>query len=369
MPDISTKASTDTAQQHISRDSSATLVFDTVLKMPNNYPLKVVIPLSILSVSVIVTNTLVCMLVYKVKSMRNYTNGFVVSLAISDILTGVSFFIQYNAELHEWSRAALNVLYAIVLFVGAANLCAVTFDRYLAILYPFCYRKTISKVFKIMVPAIWLFSILIACIPLTWEGDTKLLNTKIYICFVLTICIALPYILIVYANYKIFRLVRQCVRRERELSISSNNAKADMKNNGVRKVSSEAKVARVFAIASLMFVLSYFPSLFYTAAAVAGHADIVPLLLLEFSPFCVVFGSLVNPILYSFMKPDFRRALKKILTGQRAYLNARRSQRSSMPSIGDTNTTPFVPSKAKKKIYRMEDNDFCEDHDPFESKV
>lgn len=117
----------------------------------------------------------------------------------------------------------------------------------------------------------------------------------------------------------------------------------------MRKVSSEAKVARVFAIASLMFVLSYFPTLFYTAAAALGHGEVVPELLIDFSPFCVVFGSLVNPILYSFMKPDFRRALKKILTGQRAHLNAKRSQRSSMPSIGDTNTTPFVPKKMKKK--------------------
>ncbi|KAL9984639.1 hypothetical protein ACROYT_G006960 [Oculina patagonica] len=334
--------------------------------------LRLVIPLSILSIIVIVTNTLVCLLVYKVKSMRNYTNGFVVSLAISDILTGVSFLIQYNAELHEWSKAALNVLYAIVLFVGAANLCAVTYDRYLAILYPFSYTETISKVFKILVPAIWIFSIIVACIPLTWEGNTKLLNTKIYICLVLAICITLPYILIVYANYKIFRLVRQCVRRERELSISSNSMKAGMKHNGARKVSSEAKVARVFAIASLMFVLSYFPTLFYTAAAAFGHVDVVPNLLLDFSPFCVVFGSLVNPILYSFMKPDFRRALKKILSGQRAYLNSRRSQRSSMPSIGETNSTPFVPNKSKKKC-RMDDDDndnvFYEGDEPDESKV
>lgn len=336
--------------------------------MSHNNPLKLVIPLSILSVSVIVTNTLVCLLVYKVKSMRNSTNGFVVSLAISDILTGVSFLIQYNAELHEWSRAVLNVLYAIVLFVGATNLCAVTYDRYLAILYPFSYTETISKVFKIVVPGIWFFSIVIACIPLTWEGNTTLLHTTIYIFLVLSICIALPYVLIVYANYKIFRLVRQCVRRERELSISSHISKTDTKNKCIRKVSSEAKVARVFAIASLMFVLSYFPTLFYTAAVAVGHKEVVPKLLLDFSPFCVVFGSLVNPILYSFMKPDFRRALRKIFSGQRAYLNATRSQRSSVPSIGETNTTPFVPKKSKKKS-QANDDLFCEGNDPFESNV
>ena len=330
------------------------------------YSLKVVIPLSILSVCVVVTNTLVCLLVYKIKSMRNYTNGFVVSLAISDILTGAAFLLQYNIELHFWSRATLNVLYAIVLFVGAANLCAVTYDRYLAILYPFSYADTISKVFKILVPAIWLLSIVIACIPLTWEGDTKLVNTRIYICLVLFICIAFPYILIVYANFKIFRLVRQCVRRERELSISSCSTKSSVKQNGMRKVSSEAKVARVFAVASLMFVLSYFPTLFYTVTAAFGYISIVPNLLLELSPFCVVFGSLVNPILYSFMKPDFRRAVNKILSGKRALLDARRSQRSSVPSIGDY-SMPFM-SKNKKQS-PLDENVFKENGNDFESRV
>lgn len=337
--------------------------------MDEPVPLEVVIPLSIFSVCVVVTNTLVCLLVYKVKSMRNYTNGFVVSLAISDILTGAAFLLQYNVELHVWSRATLNVLYAIVLVVGATNLCAVTYDRYLAILHPFSYADTIAKVFKIAVPAIWILSIVIACIPLTWEGNTKLINTRIYICFVLVICIALPYILIVYANFKIFRLVRQCVRRERELSISSHSAKSDFKPNGVRRVSSEAKIARVFAIASLMFVLSYFPTLFYTAAVSFGHMNVVPKILLDLSPFCVVFGSLVNPILYSFMKPDFRRAVNKILSGKRAYLNARRSRRSSVPSIGDSYNTPFV-SKSKKKS-RVDNSGFHKDDNgnPCESRV
>lgn len=333
------------------------------------YQLELIIPLSVFSVCAVVTNAMVCMLVYKVKSMRNYTNGFVVSLAISDILTGAAFLLQYNIELHNWSRATLNVLYAIVLFVGASNLCAVTYDRYLAILHPFSYVQTIKKAFKIVVPGIWIMSIVIACVPLTWKGDTKLLNTQIYICLVLVICIALPYALIVYANFKIFRLVRRCVRQERKLSISSHCRKSDVKRNGMRKVSSDAKVARVFAVASLMFVLSYFPTLFYTAATTFGHREVVPNILLDFSPFCVVFGSLVNPILYSFMKPDFRRAVSKILSGKRAYLNARRSQRSSVPSLGDTYNTPFMSKNKKQSQVENHDSVLKEDCNPFESSV
>lgn len=54
---------------------------------------RVVILLSILLVSIIVINMLVCLLVYKVKLMRNYINGFVVLLVIFDILIGVFMFI------------------------------------------------------------------------------------------------------------------------------------------------------------------------------------------------------------------------------------------------------------------------------------
>ena len=327
----------------------------------DNYPAKVVIPLSILSGCVVVTNTLVCLLVYRVKSMWSYTNGFVVSLATSDILTGLAFLVQYNIELHDWSRGALNVMYAIVLIGGSFNLCAVTYDRYLAILRPFTYLEMISRVFKILVPTIWVLSLLIACVPLTWNGNKKLLNTQIYICLVLVVCIVIPYILIVYANARIFRLVRRCVRRERELSISSQNTKVETKLKGERKVSSEAKVARVFAIASLMFVLSYFPSLFYTAASAFGHFKIVPNILLEISPFCVVAGSLVNPVLYSFMKPDFRRALQRILN-----TNTERSVRSTCES----RSSPFLSNKSKKQqhVSCEEGEDIFHD-DPCESRV
>lgn len=335
-------------------------------------PLEVVVLLSIFSVSAIVTNALVCTLVFKVKSMRNYTNGFVVSLAISDILTGAAFLLQYNIKLERWSQAALNVLYASVFFVGASNLCAVTYDRYLAIMHPFTYSQTIRRAFQILVPGIWILSIGIACIPLAWFEDNIIgLKTQIYNCFVLVIYIALPCVLIVFANFRIFRLVRQCVRRERQLSVSytSQSDKIISEPNGTRKVSSEAKVARVFAIASFMFVLCYFPTLYYTVAASFKQREVVPELMTQLSPFCVVLGSLVNPILYSFMKPDFRLAVHKILSRKRAFLNSeRRSQRSaSVPSNGDSHNIPFL--KKKNAQSQMNNGEIHEDNHPFESRV
>ncbi|EDO32200.1 predicted protein [Nematostella vectensis] len=308
----------------------------------SEYDISVVLPLSILAILVIVANTGVCVLVYKVKTMRTYTNGFVASLAVSDILTGIGLFLQYNVELQNQSKIALNIIYALVLFCGVSNLCAVTFDRYLAVLKPFKYQAVISKFFKAIIPVIWLVSLAIALLPaLAWHGEVKSLVNKVYIFITFIVCAILPFFFIMYAHVRIYMSVHKCVQKERKLSLCATQAatqNARERRRQMRKLSSEAKVAKVFAIAAIMFILSWFPVLFYTIAAAVDRIGVVPPWIFVISPFTLALGSLVNPVLYSFMKPDFRRALKK-MWGRRTIAKSRssfRSYRSSnVPSVAD----------------------------------
>ena len=309
------------------------------------FPPEIVAPLSVLSAFVVVSNTLVCFLVFSQRRMRNYTNGFVVSLALSDIMTGVTLFIQYNTELHHVSRLIVNIIYSFVFICGVANLCAVTYDRYLAVTRPFLYKTSIAKVFKISIPLIWVLSLLIAALPLAWEGhiNMELLVHKVYIASYLIGFSLIPYVFILSANFCIFRLVRRCVKKERQLSISTYNSKGDSKNSRIaRKMSSEAKIARVFALAAFMFVLSWFPTIFYTAAVALDKRESVPPAIYEMSPFTIVLGSAVNPVLYSFMKPDFRRALQKFFNCVETRSRSRSRRASSMgPSSLGENSSPL----------------------------
>lgn len=303
----------------------------------NDFTPQIVIPLSIISFLVVTMNTAVCVLVYKIKGMRSYTNGFVVSLAIADILTGITLIIHYNAELQYQSRVAINILYALVLFCGVWNICAVTFDRYLAVVKPFSYRTIIPKFFKISLSVIWTFSVLTAILPaLAWNGNIKSTANKVYIFFSFIFCAVLPLAIIMYANLRIFLTVRRCVQKERELSISTEVPRNELKESRRRckKVSTEAKIAKVFAIAALMLVLSWFPIFIYTGAFVFNKPEFVPKVISDISPFTIAFGSLVNPILYSFMKPDFRHALEKLIRRRSLSREEFRSHRSSFaPSI------------------------------------
>ncbi|KAK3707193.1 hypothetical protein QZH41_007171 [Actinostola sp. cb2023] len=248
--------------------------------------------------------------------MRSYTNGFVVSLAVADILTGITLIIHYNAQLQYQSRVAINIIYALVLFCGVWNICAVTFDRYLAVVRPFSYRTIIPKFFKISLSLIWTFSLMTAILPaLAWKGNIQATANKVYIFFTFFFCAVLPFAIIMYANLRIFLTVRRCVKKERELSISTEIPRNELKESRRRckKMSTEAKIAKVFAIAAIMLILSWFPIFIYTGAFVFDKPEFVPRFISDISPFTIAFGSLVNPILYSFMKPDFRHALVKIM--------------------------------------------------------
>jgi hypothetical protein len=140
--------------------------------------------------------------------------------------------------------------------------------------------------------------------------------------------------------------VRRCVKKERELSISTEIPRQDMKDSKRRakKISTEAKVAKVFAIAALMFILSWFPIFIYSGSFVFNKPGIVPKEMLDISPFTIAIGSLVNPILYSFMKPDFRHALDKLLR-RRCSAQTRFHRSSFLPSFGGSETNGYFSEK------------------------
>lgn len=260
----------------------------------------------VLSSLVFTANFTVCMLVYLRKSMRTYTNGFVVSLAFSDLLIG-------SVLIPTWlifpdSSAVLGYVVSITLLSGVFNLTAVTFDRYIAVIKALQYENFMRKSFTRMIYSSWLASLSISFIPLIWGTDTSKLAHKIFVISELSLCVLLPYLLIFTGYFKIFQQVKRSVRREREITASVRKT-MNQKDN----LSSEAKLAQVFIIVAVMFVLSWLPIQYMTILYEIGRADLIPDYLRFISLVTVALGSLINPIVYSFLKPDFRKSIRHIL--------------------------------------------------------
>jgi hypothetical protein len=202
----------------------------------------------------------------------------------------------------------LNIIYATSLLSSVANLSAVTFDRYLAVMRPLTYTATISKCFIKILAAVWGVGLICALLPLTWYKSSNMVFLQVYQFFVLVFGIVIPFILIFVGYLRISRQVRNCVKRELTRSIVDKTEYVKCKN-----VSSEAKLARVFIAIAVMFVLSWLPVIHVTVVMAIGKPKLMVKALNKCSPFSLALGSLVNPMLYSFMKPDFKRVLRKIL--------------------------------------------------------
>ena len=83
--------------------------------------------------------------------------------------------------------------------------------------------------------------------------------------------------------------------------------------NKRRHISSDAQVAKLFFIISVSFLTSWTPIIYMTTAVdVFGRFDIVPNVLPIISLYTIAITSLVNPIVYSFLKPDFRVVTRNI---------------------------------------------------------
>ena len=289
----------------------------------------------VLSVLVIIINSFVCLLVFTNTRLRTYTNCFVVSLAASDFITGITHFCIYLLQLKM--RIFFNITYALSCFGGITTLCGVTWDRYVAVMNPLKYHDLVPTYFKAVIVTSWSITVVVACIPLTWVLNSAgsgihLLIHKIYQFATVGLGIILPYIIIMWAQFRIYQKAKKCLHNDLKQESFCNRQRKKL-----RRLFLEAKVARVFIIAASMFFISWFPMTFYTLAFAMGQPQIVPrVLMYDIAPAFISLRSLINPMIYSFMKLDFTDALKRLLKMQRHRITRRFS------SMQDSKVTASV---------------------------
>ncbi|KAJ7391580.1 hypothetical protein OS493_017276 [Desmophyllum pertusum] len=261
----------------------------------------VVVSLSILSVLIVVSNFCVCLLVYLKKALRTNTNWLMVSLAVSDILTGGVLLPVY---LIEPTSIVTSYLVCMILLSGVANLCAVTYDRYVAILKPLEYSYRAPKILKRALILSWLLPAIYSLLPLCWNTDPTLKIHKAYMVCLQFIGIVVPYIFITFAYVRMFMQVR------RSLTMKRSMTSLRVHKNERRRISSDAKVAKVFSIVASAFLLCWLPIIYITTADIINRYDIIPDALSIVSFFTIATSSLVNPLMYAFLKPDFKMAIR-----------------------------------------------------------
>ncbi len=133
-----------------------------------------IVVLILFNLVVIIGNVLVIAAVVTHKKLRTATNAFIMSLAVADLMLGVTVlpFSSANEVLRYWPFGTIwcSVWLAVDVWMCTAsilNLCAISMDRYLAITRPFKYPRLMSHFrARILVASVWVVSFLICFPPL-----------------------------------------------------------------------------------------------------------------------------------------------------------------------------------------------------------
>ncbi|KAJ0050050.1 hypothetical protein NL108_011833 [Boleophthalmus pectinirostris] len=324
--------------------------------------------LSLLILTTLLGNTLVCAAVTKFRHLRTkVTNFFVISLAVSDLLVAIlvmpwkavaeiAGFWPFGSFCDTWVAFDIMCSTASIL-----NLCVISLDRYWAISSPFRYeRKMTPKVAYVMISVAWTLSVLISFIPvqLNWHkaqtqsytsvsGSTLGSNgtssfqapencdsslNRTYAISTSLISFYIPVIIMIITYTQIYRIAHRQIRRISALERAAESAKNrhDSMGRGSSITESESsfkvtfkketKVLKTLSVIMGVFVCCWLPFFILNCMVPfceksSEGAEAFPCISPTTFDVFVWFGwanSSLNPIIYAF-NADFRKAFAILL--------------------------------------------------------
>lgn len=278
-----------------------------------------------IGVLIILTNSVVFVLFCSRPSLRKAPNYLLFSLAICDFLNGslnISLFITVfipvvKGETFVALICALEVSHNFVAITAASHIFLITAEKYLAVMRPLKYHVIKKRTMLLVIAGAWLTSALVAAAPIGWFSmryrkiPIGLVLESAFNIFCLFAVFVAPYSFIVLAHVAMFRKVWKRNRhRNRSNQYNRTSSRKCKKRNERKCVIIFATMATIFAVCWLpWFALRLVYSLVkqrlikpdYVAMEIAAHVILIVRYL----------TSAINPLLYTFFKQDFWRALKR----------------------------------------------------------
>ena len=304
----------------MNNSSNISLQHPTAFHQPNYKLASQLVPIA---VSIIIANGVVFYLFGKMRSLRTPANYFLLSLSISDIMTGL-INIPLLLVLEHLSSPSLSftviyctseVFHNVVSISIAYHITAITMDKYLAVVNPFGRFLMTKKTVRKALSSVWLCSAFLGSVPATWwdswlaEDSFALYLQAGHIIFCLCVVFFVPYMFILYAYGVMFKAV--------SMKRSSKESSGQKDSRAFKKANNERKCLIILLAMATAFAICWIPwftlRLIY-AVSTTGWIDIKDQAsFTEASQMFVIIryiSSAVNPLLYTFFKQDFWSAFK-----------------------------------------------------------
>ena len=261
------------------------------------------------------------MIVYNlVKHSKTPTDYLIINLGIADLTTCATYYPTFVVEFGRIvSGVAVNRELFCRIIAGISSstvslsvitLLAITLDRYYFITTPLKYPVVITRkrVF-VIIATIWFSALLLAClvVSFTTASDDRLNCPVDYTVtiFGVVIFVHIPTALVLYLNYKVFKVARNHRRRiaqQRGIAQSSISQSGNTDHNRTARSSFRRafKSIKTFAIVTGVFVLCYIPfSITLIVGTFLCQNHCVPVELSIIFGDLVSLSSVLNPFIYN----------------------------------------------------------------------
>ncbi|KAF3696456.1 Trace amine-associated receptor 13c [Channa argus] len=212
------------------------------------------------------------------------------------------------------------VLYYFIAFItvpaSVVNMVLISVDRYVAICYPLHYSTRITqKRVQVCVLLCWiyciLYSFLILFDNLKQPGRYNscygqcVINMNVALDLALGFIIPVSTIIILYVRVFVVAVSQARAMRSHITAVKLQRSVT------VTVKKSELKAARTLGVVVAVFLMCYCP---YYCVSLSGYSIMMGSSINAFTDFLVLFTSCLNPLIYAFFYPWFRKSIKLIVT-------------------------------------------------------
>ncbi|XP_074120788.1 trace amine-associated receptor 8b-like [Sminthopsis crassicaudata] len=280
-------------------------------------------------------NLLVMISILHFKQLHSPANFLTASLACADFLVGVTvmpfsmvrsvescwYFGENYCKLHS----CFDVSFC---YSSIFHLCFISIDRYIAVTDPLAYPTKFTRMvsgicilFSWFLAITFSFSVLYTganadglkelVSALTCVGGCQVAVNQNWV-LINFLLFFIPTLVMIILYCKIFLVAKQQARK-----IESMNSKTQSSSESYKaRVSKrERKAAKTLGIAVIAFLISWLP---YCIESIidAFLGFITPTYIYEILTWFAYYNSAMNPLIYAFFYPWFRRAIKLIVSGK-----------------------------------------------------
>lgn len=247
---------------------------------------------------------------------RNPGNWLLLSLAFSDLTVGIimipSLFVCYFSTVPcNWDMN--KKVYDLFLYISVTNLCFLTMDRYIAVVFPLKYTLLVPRksTIKLLVTA-WFFPLVVCVIPFILSflpiAETKKQQAEqVFVAIKVSIFEQLPCALMLLAYIHIFKISRRHVRHINSIQRSLRRRNSVSETIYKWRVKSTIKV---FCVVVPLFVVCWTLASWREICSAFNRCS-VPSTAVHISRLLLKGHSMIDPIVYALYKKDIRKELLK----------------------------------------------------------